>query len=1701
MTPDLATLLFGRLPPAERGTLQRCATVGRFDAGLYERRLRGDGRDLSELVNDGRVQALSGPGERYRLEPSLRVCGWNQWWVDEGLSPGVAQVPRALAGLARELAGFYRDVDALEELRQLVVCDPVRAGERFRSLYAEADRDFDLVRCQDLVDALAASDRAHLVPIELARERDAYQVRLTARGQWSTAYHQSGRYLARDALERRLIALTGDDGTRVLQLYATGGMGKTMELRWFVARYCVTGDPLIPCAWIDFDAIDPVNAVRYPWLLLLEIAGQLNPQIAESPFQELLRDHERYRRALSRTAIPDTALLGEVASAAADAEDITQRFLAALAEARGVDRAVVVFDTLEEVILRPVADPGVVVGLLRRLHDSASTLRLVLSGRYDVRERLAGFAEAFPEAESLRVRPFDEEEARRYLASRGVTQDALATAMIRKSGGLPFSLALFGDLAQGNPGLTPLEVDQAEGLALLYCLDRILERIPDDRIRWLLRYGVVPRRLDLDFVVRVLPPFLTRGMSGDAPDDDPETDDRPPRKTKIFLTSAEPGGLALRDLWAELTRYASAYSWVTEVAPGVLMFHENLRGPVRAFLRDHDVFARLHAAAADYFGARREAEPALWSRWTREMIYHMLHVWGPEALALWRGELETARRLGRDDVAGELAADLLSGDYQDLDGEPLPDLVTHKAWYEAHVELARVAVAQARGQSAAGAAGASWSAAESSLAAASLLLAGHPEIGRASPDHLVADACVHVVRGRREQAASQIERAYQEGMPLAAEPDALMVLADLGDRESLRRAYDRATELDRRAGTERGTGDPTQAVERGLAAAMAYVALRLGDTEAAEGRLSSALSWYERAGRDGIPARAETLIRLGRPSDAVEAVIPATSQVPVAAPLESPTPSTRRREGVLTAAEAMLMMRRPQDALRLLEQFGLGDTVQAAIIAARAHGDLLETDEGLLEAARRSEVLDAEYAALTLETLWLHLRKTGNLRLAERQVESLWRHPELPADLDLSFRHGRVELLWERDQADAAREALEELVERAHDGPPDRLVRAGVTGLALGDPSFTRTVLRGLREIDEVGARLTLLAGLRRCPSIGDRELARALAQESLDPWLVERDEVAYADADRAVLDLTAAEVARLNGRGDLSRRLLFEGTNVLGEYTPLVWLDWIEAMDRLGAARHDEAEPPTTFAPRHRGHREFDAAYLIALARRRLPVDPHEVTARRLRDAADLLADSVVKTARHAELHEGMCELALAQGRREAARGAAVSAQDLWTELGRDRRARIARDTLIPGPGEPSAPITVVTHAGDELFVRIEVARSEPGAGNGLVVRVEGTGTSATELTPLPSWFERGNSANRVSVEQLARPDEWGRSAGRVLGMLAERLGPRPDGKPTDIRLVATTLVAAPWELTRIPDERLVAFDELRYLYRGIGVKDGLRVEAEAVQRVLARLGLPHDEVNRALGHETAADLRDFQSQAKLRDNGRLRRSTWRALHTALRTARAGRPPHVLLIQPDQRASVRRQRGLRGSVADAEAIYRDHSARLTILENPGRRTIERQRDELRLDEPVDVVHVLAAMDNRFKDPGLSFLGEDVDILFPRDLGVLIRSLRQDIPPLLILDAIQPSTTGERSRALLQRNDIADQSLALDGVWTILATGLADGSARISQMTTLARTLVNGEGPGEIWRALQAVSNDLPFATTAVFSKLRPDAMFRPGMQ
>ncbi len=341
------------------------------------------------------------------------------------------------------------------------------------------------------------------------------------------------------------------------------------------------------------------------------------------------------------------------------------RFAGALLD---VNRPVVlILDTLEN-LLHGHVDLEALFDLLAELHARCPQVRVILAGRLDLAqplprvpgqrggEQTTDFAARFSGQNSaVRLKGFDEDEARTYLEEkRGLTNDPRTPEMIRiariedgdhgREGISPFKLALLADIVRVNPKITKEEFSRYQDVDLAYLIERVVDRIHDDQVKWLVRYGVVPRLLTKEVVAGVLIPFLVQGMRGQAEQDDATRDPavEPQLGDPPFpVNTANSGAVNLDLLWETLYRYTAEYSWVLEdEAAGALRFHPDVIEPMRRLLRKHQVEGRrilpeLHLACAAFYEQRAQIDPDNRGQWLREAVYHQLQGDAATADAFW----------------------------------------------------------------------------------------------------------------------------------------------------------------------------------------------------------------------------------------------------------------------------------------------------------------------------------------------------------------------------------------------------------------------------------------------------------------------------------------------------------------------------------------------------------------------------------------------------------------------------------------------------------------------------------------------------------------------------------------------------------------------------------------------------------------------------------------------------------------------------------------------------------------------------------------------------------------------------------------------------------------------------------------------------------------------------------------------------------
>jgi hypothetical protein len=524
-------------------TVWHAAALARtIDAGLYQQ-LVGSATSPSFAEFTANPDVARVGIDACRLRDSARDRILRELTVD---SPAVKNTSKQILSYAAE------HEDPLEQFAQRIVIDPSAAEREFDTLYAAADAVFDLSRCDLILDVLR--QRLLLLTASLRERLAAREQYLASRLLFIDDFYRTASYLEHGQL---LSSFGSFISTGVLQrfrqtkwllnIHGKGGAGKTMFVRWVIARHCIPelSSLRTPVARLDLDFVYRVLLIRQPWLALLSLSAQLRPQLQGTPFANLAGFEETALRNLLHNRAPAIRADDERALIEAGAlyqTTLEDKFCLGLGSAR----AVLIFDTVEELSLHHPAVLGNLLAMLDRVRRRCPQLRVVLSGRYRVFEAnraLPGLpdelrAQLKDECEDLPITPLNKKESERFLTDiRRLNSNQPIADVVEIAEGNPFALALFADLA-GSRTLTTEEV-RTSNVAFVYLIERIIDRIPDEDerdddsdeerrrkrtqrgLRWLLRYAVVARRqLTKEFSAQVLSKFVLDEILGNTRRDD-----------------------------------------------------------------------------------------------------------------------------------------------------------------------------------------------------------------------------------------------------------------------------------------------------------------------------------------------------------------------------------------------------------------------------------------------------------------------------------------------------------------------------------------------------------------------------------------------------------------------------------------------------------------------------------------------------------------------------------------------------------------------------------------------------------------------------------------------------------------------------------------------------------------------------------------------------------------------------------------------------------------------------------------------------------------------------------------------------------------------------------------------------------------------------------------------------------------------------
>lgn len=622
---------------AFREARSRCALVRRVDAEIYAHLMQGLDAPpaLTELVEAGGLEP-DGP-DRWRLEEDTRQRHLADWQAP-ATAPSWKRWNQELAGFFSQRTGPEAELD---HLHHLIVADREAAATRFESAFHQADQTFDLPHCRALLEVLRR--QARWIGSALAAALREKTQHLQARQLFYEDFFRTADFLDRPRLTRAWDRfLLGPPSRWILHLHATGGMGKTHFLRWLIARRLVPRRT--PCARLDFDDFRLEDLVSHPMRILVELVDQLDRQLPEASLTPLL---ERLRREQEQPGWnPD--LLAEVSRQ--------------LQGARILSEVVVILDTLEEATLAQGAWLESCLEHLRLLREGIPRLRLVLSGRYHLGERLPGF----PAGETTvhEIPRFSTTESDRYLLARRIPDPGLREAIAARSEGNPFKLSLLAEIILNRPEYTPADVHALPSADLAYLIERVILRIPSQPLRWVIRYGAIPRTLTREFMAEVLVPPLRQALAGATSQDKPAVFQRTKTSGPIDVWVADPPALATLNperLWEELRQYARQRGWLEAQGEGV-RFHPEVVAPTRDLLRGQPIHTELHQSAAAFHLQRAGPRPKADVHHLREAVFHQFQTGEASASSWWETTIESLAAT-HPDVALEIATEPLGPEY------------------------------------------------------------------------------------------------------------------------------------------------------------------------------------------------------------------------------------------------------------------------------------------------------------------------------------------------------------------------------------------------------------------------------------------------------------------------------------------------------------------------------------------------------------------------------------------------------------------------------------------------------------------------------------------------------------------------------------------------------------------------------------------------------------------------------------------------------------------------------------------------------------------------------------------------------------------------------------------------------------------------------------------------------------------------------
>jgi hypothetical protein len=1412
-------------------------------------------------------------------------------------------------------------------------------------------------------------------------------------------------------------------------------------------------------------------------------------------------------------------------------------------------------DTLEDAELKHGVDVGAIIKAVFDIRElvaqrAAETGRqpphiaLILSGRHTLEEQHPlTFKTCRQVLLSYATTPFDPRESVKYLTrTRGVPRSDKLAAVVSRAGGNPFKLMLYADVLLTNPEITKEEIERSGRVDLLYLIERVLKRIPDYPLRWMLRYGVVARRLTREFVEHILGPHLRRALAGDQRYDDPAIDDVDDPSWKALWLSE--GKLNYDHLWRRLRDYASASSWVSSApdVPNALLIQPIVTHPMRRVLRKQAVFPLIQRDAVRVLTRRlTAAEPALRNQLLAGVTYHEFQLDSARAARTWEKRLEEYS--DDPETLKTLASLVLSEDMLESEAERGEDdrfdLVPPKVAARAMFALAQAADLAAKelvGEERQRFQGEARRHLQQftdkqedvgppvvPLAQEAILrwrLADDPSSEQRAIDQLLAAEKTRLRRLDREQVLLTLEHAFAARDPAGA-AERTRKLAKLARQRKDADAYGRTVAT--LVSYHEARGANAEALRECLTG-QELLKRRgwKGARQAQEMLTERQVALEERMGLWSTALR--RLTRMSQRDPALRRERDVQRLLRLASRLMNDSPR-KARETAMSAAAALDRPPRGKASAATVRQIQL-ERVRCLMTAAEAlrrlmeFGHTIEFYQMAQVQATQAEASEEELR-IRLDKARLYLYYVGDLRQAAEHLQA--QNPVLrdyPPDLQLQHALLRVALLDAQGKVAQVPRALkdaEALCERLPG--PDGSLALALGGLAIGRLSdrvpFLVILRDSLAQYDHPITRLARLQPLRYCPPVQTvpTALRSALNRLTTHSSAEEFAALRIAPPDRVRLGLSQVELLRVLGRPGRACRLLRTLRAIIRKYPqPLRYRDIALACDRLGLAPEDilPSNWLPAFVKEFQHHGTLCGAVFLEQAEREYRKRSY-VQARRLASRAQqrLAHAWALQSVFDTRLLSLFVRLARAGQGDDDAAALQVEADRAAEDIGHGLRARtkeIVRKTRPKGwsgrLAESEGFAVRIENASRAKLLSYTSTWSRPNATPHPISPTLRKILRGLELGPIS-----GSSTYPLIDRMMQKESDLGVLLGQALlpgslrKAIASQVGragrpsdsPRPpSGQPRTLEIILecehALLHAVPWEmlvLDRARPKPVIAEPSISHVWRTIpGVVPRERILW--MQRALRDLG--HGTVvDGILGPATKRAVAEAQAELGMRADGIPDAFTRIAFRDALRARRpSSQRRRVLLVQARPEEEIFELRGFSSAGTDLAAFYGSHDFELSFVPDPDPELLRK----MLLDRPCDILHIASPIAESLEGRelylkfGSSFSRTRSLTAFTSRWFANALSSLSHRPSMVIVDVPRPPSLHEALLQLVLRNVFAAHLFILGRLPVVLATGLAAPEDQVDLSARMVGDLANHAAPGHVAQRLR--KGDGSFARASI---------------